>query len=92
MGRSSAWRPDSLTRASGEDPTTVVSPNSRNTMYGDGLSRRRARYTWNGSSEQSPSNAPDSTSWYTSPSRMASCTRTTPSSNAALDRLARGEP
>jgi hypothetical protein len=54
MGRSCACPPWHFTSASGEEPTTVMSPSSQKYIYGEGLSSRNARYTSKGDSACGP--------------------------------------
>ena len=47
----------------GDDPTTLSSPNSRKNMYGEGFSKRNARYTSNGWTSDCPLKSTDTTIW-----------------------------
>ena len=60
------------TSRSGDEPTSETPPSSSRKRYGDGLTRRSARYSASGEAEVGRTARCEGTTWYASPARMCS--------------------
>ena len=77
MGQRLARPSSHATSRSGDDPTSDIPSSSSRNRYGDGLTRRRARYTSSGVADVGRSARCDGTHWKTSPATMCSLTERT---------------